>query len=45
MKLEGNMPVFPLSIPSHQPSSTCTETKKGGFYIGNTLLSTIIYIQ
>lgn len=48
MKLEGNMPVFPLSIPSHQPSSTCTrqkQKKKGrDFNISNTSQSYIIYM-
>lgn len=33
MKLEGNMPVFPLRTPSHHPSSTCADgnqTEKQG---------------
>ena len=28
MKLEGNIPVFPLRTPSHHPSSTCTHVNR-----------------
>lgn len=47
MKLEGNIPVFPLRTPSHHPSSTCTDVNRrteAGFRLDVVLASFLSHL-